>query len=83
MKKTWFIDSTLGTLQGNKNAFYFAQFVEDDQVILAYTYNGAMNKWRREDSIWKQELTLKGHFGEVTALDYNKEHDLILTCSLD
>jgi len=30
-------------MQGNKHAYYGAQFLTDDQEILAYTFNGAMH----------------------------------------
>ena len=30
-------------MTGNKHSFFGATFLEDDEQILAYTYNGAMN----------------------------------------
>jgi len=43
----WSVDSTLGAMAGNKHAFYGAQFLEDDQQIMAITYNGAFHQWNK------------------------------------
>lgn len=68
-------------MQGNKHAYFGAVFLNDDQEILAYTFNGAMHHWRKQSGKWQPALTLKGHFGEVTDLDW--EGDSVLTCSSD
>ena len=49
----------------------------DTDQILAYTYGGAMHQWKqnRETQAWTPQVTVKGHFGEVTDLDWD-EHEL-------
>jgi elongator complex protein 2 len=69
--EAWSIDSTLGALVGNKHAYFGAIFLQDHNNILAYTYGGAMHQWRREQDRWVPQLTVKGHFGEVTDLDWD------------
>eukprot|EP00347_Sterkiella_histriomuscorum_P000283 403376473 len=85
----WQVDSTLGAMAGNKHAFFGAIFMKDDQQILAYTYNGGMNRWDKEqipesDSFkWSPQLTVKGHFGEVTDMDWDQYETNLITCSQD
>jgi len=43
----WSVESTLGAMQGNKHAYYGAQFLNDDKEIIAYTFNGAMHQWKK------------------------------------
>ena len=70
----WSVESTLGAMQGNKHAYFGALFLSDDQEILAYTFNGAMHQWKRasDGGFWQPQLTVKGHFGEVTDLDWDQ-----------
>lgn len=80
----WSVESTLGAMQGNKHAYYGAQFLSDDQEILAYTFNGAMHQWKRnQEGRWIPQLTIKGHFGEVTDLDWDQHQVSLITCSQD
>lgn len=80
----WSIESTLGALVGNKHAFFGAQFLGSQDHILAYTYGGAMHQWRREASgKWQAELTVKGHFGAVTDLDWDSKNLSLITTSSD
>lgn len=69
------VDSNLGAMTGNKHAYFGAIFLENDHKILAYTFNGAMNQWKKKvesDLInWVPQLTIKGHFGEVCDLDWD------------
>ena len=44
----WNVEATLGAMQGNKHAYYGAQFMKDDQQIIAYTFNGAMHQWNKD-----------------------------------
>lgn len=68
----WSVESTLGAMQGNKHAYFGALFLEDDREILAHTFNGAMHQWKKSaDGKWVPQLTVKGHFGEVTDLDWD------------
>lgn len=81
----WSVESTLGAMQGNKHAYYGAQFIKADQEIIAYTFNGAMHQWKRtgESGKWVPQLTIKGHFGEVTDLDWDQHQASLITCSQD
>lgn len=51
----WSVESTLGALVGNKHAYFGAEFIDDTNNILAYTFGGAMHQWKREDdsSPWR------------------------------
>jgi len=83
--ESWNADSTLGAMVGNKHAFFGAMFLTDVDQILAYTYGGAMHQWKRapETDHWSSQLTIKGHFAEVSDLDWD-EHDIaLITTSLD
>ena len=73
------MESTLGALVGNKHAYFGAEFIDDINQILSYTFGGAMHQWRRESegAPWRGQLTVKGHFGAVTDLDWD-EHELSL-----
>lgn len=80
----WSVESTLGAMQGNKHAYYGAQFLVDDLEIVAYTFNGAMHQWKKsEGGKWIPQLTIKGHFGEVTDLDWDQHQASVITCSQD
>ena len=68
---------------GNKHAFFGATFLNDTNSILAYTYNGALVQWRKLDDSWESELTVKGHFGEVTDLEWSSSGHYLVSCSLD
>jgi hypothetical protein len=48
----WSVESTLGAMQGNKHAYFGAQFLRSDAEILAYTFSGAMHQWRRVEGRW-------------------------------
>jgi len=78
----WSVESTLGAMQGNKHAYFGAEFLKDDSEILAYTFNGAMHQWKKSaEGRWVPQLTVKGHFGEVSDLDWD-QHDLsVISCS--
>ena len=79
----WSIESTLGALVGNKHAYFGAIFLNDVEHILAYTYGGAMHQWRRQEGAWKAELTVKGHFGPVSDLDWDQHNLSLITTSSD
>ena len=81
--ETWQIDSTLGALVGNKHAYFGAIFLNDSNNILAYTYGGAMHMWSRSDDNWFPKLTIKGHFGPVTDLDWDHHKISLFTTSSD
>ena len=79
----WTAESTLGALVGNKHAFFGAMFLNSTNQILSYTYGGAMHQWRREDGRWLSELTVKGHFGPVSDLDWDTNSLSLATTSAD
>jgi WD40 repeat protein len=83
--EAWSIQSTLGALVGNKHAYFGAVFLNDNNSILAYTYGGAMHLWRRlsSEEPWVPKLTVKGHFGEVTDLDWDHHNLSLFTTSID
>lgn len=81
--ESWTIESTLGALVGNKHAYFGAIFLQDSNNILAYTYGGAMHQWERSNESWKPTLTVKGHFGEVTDLDWDHHNLSLFTTSTD
>jgi elongator complex protein 2 len=69
-------------MQGNKHAYFGAFFLKDDQEILSYTFNGSMHQWRKNnDGRWLPQLTVKGHFGEVTDLDWDQHEVSLISCS--
>lgn len=81
----WQTDSTLGALVGNKHAYFGAIFLQNSCNILAYTYGGAMHQWERasHDDAWQPTLTIKGHFGPVTDLDWDHHNISLFTTSAD
>ena len=80
----WSVESTLGAMQGNKHAYYSSQFISDDKEIIAYTFNGAMHQWKKSaESRWVPQLTIKGHFGEVSDLDWDQHDVALISCSQD
>jgi len=78
----WSVESTLGAMQGNKHAYFGALFLGQDE-ILAHTFTGALHRWRLESEVWMPRLTLKGHFGEVTDLDWDQHEGALISSSLD
>jgi elongator complex protein 2 len=43
-----------------------------------------MHQWeRKEDETWQPTLTIKGHFGEVTDLDWDHHNVSLFTSSTD
>ena len=42
-----------------------------------------MHQWRRLDSKWLSELTVKGHFGAVSDLDWDTNFLSLATTSAD
>ena len=60
-----------GVTMGNKHQYFGAIYLQNIEEILAYTYNGAMHSWKKSDGEWKPALTMKGHFREVTDLDWD------------
>ena len=72
--EAWSVESTLGALVGNKHAYFGAMYLENTEQILAYTYGGAMHQWIRnqETMAWTPQVTVKGHFGEVSDLDWDE-----------
>ena len=37
----------MGEIQGNKQSLFGAKFI-DDETVLAYSFNGALHKWKLE-----------------------------------
>ena len=77
-------------MRGNKHAYFGAfmmdQFERKDRRIFAYTYGGAINIWNKDlagDGNYTQSQTTKGHFGEVTDLDWNADKTCLVSCSSD
>jgi WD40 repeat protein len=72
-------------MSGNKHAYFGAQFLdglsENERLIFAYTYGGAVHIWSGDN--WVSKVTIKGHFGEVTDLDWDPSKECLVTCSLD
>ena len=84
--EAWSVESNLGAMVGNKHAFFGAMFLNDDiNQILAYTYGGAMHQWKRdaETDQWKSQLTVKGHFGEVSDLAWDEHEYSLISTSQD
>ena len=81
--ETWSAESTLGALVGNKHAFFGAMFLESEDKILAYTYGGAMHQWQCENGTWHPQLTVKGHFGPVSDLDWDTSQLSLISTSAD
>ena len=82
--EVWSVETPLGAMQGNKHAYFGAQFLKDDQEILAYTFNGAMHQWKKSiEGRWVPQLTVKGHFGEVSDLAWDQHHASLISCSQD
>lgn len=90
----WNVVSTLGAMTGNKHAYFGAQFLDShlnkgERSLLAYTYGGAVHIWSREiseanDKPWKANVTIKGHFNEVTDLDWDPTtKTCLVSCSSD
>lgn len=75
-------------MSGNKHAYFGAQFLDglnqDQRTIFAYTYGGAVHIWSksREDK-WEPKVTVKGHFAEVTDLDWDPTKQCLVSCSID
>ena len=70
---------------GNKHAFFGAMFLGSLNLILAYTYGGAMHQWSRQEEThqWKSSLTVKGHFSEVSDMTWDEHELALVTTSLD
>lgn len=91
--KQWNVTSTLGAMTGNKHAYFGAKFLDTTlnaakRQIMAYTFGGAVHLWSREaaneDAAWSAENTIKGHFGEVTDLDWDpNSKSCLVSCSAD
>lgn len=84
----WSVTSTLGAMSGNKHAYFGAKFLDglskDERIIFAYTYGGAVHIWANQvENQWVPKTTIKGHFGEVTDLDWDSSKQCLVTCSLD
>jgi hypothetical protein len=63
-------------MSGNKHAYFGAKFLdglsEGERTIFAYTYGGAVHIWSNtRDDRWVPKVTIKGHFAEVTDLDWD------------
>ncbi len=70
---------------GNKHAFFLALFADKGESIIAYTYNGAFYYWKKSGRDYKSLPIVKGHFGAVTDLDWDKSaaHSYLVTSSED
>ncbi|KRW98980.1 WD40-repeat-containing domain [Pseudocohnilembus persalinus] len=82
----WVCKARLGQISGNKHAFFNAQFSSDYKHIISYTYNGALNVWKRVNLTefrYDTINTVTGHISYVTDLDWDSGNNLLVTCSQD
>lgn len=80
--KTWGIESRLGEVTGNKNAYFGACLNSLGNEIVAYTFNGALHYWKQQqDKMWRSVPTVSGHFGPVSEISIGP--GFILSVSLD
>ena len=70
---------------GNKHAFFYANFIENYNSILAYTYNGSFYLWRynQNEKQYKSCPIIHGHFGHVSDLDWDPSKSFLITTSKD
>ena len=70
---------------GNKHCFYYANFIENYNAVLACTYNGSFYLWRYNESEkqYKSCPIVHGHFGHVSDLDWDPSESFVITTSKD
>lgn len=70
---------------GNKHAFFYANFIENYNSILAYTFNGSFYLWRynQADKQYKSSPIIHGHFGHVSDLDWDPSKSFVISTSRD
>ena len=72
----------MGEIQGNKQSLFGAKFLGQTE-ILAYSFNGAMHKWRLENEQWAPQNTFTGHFDEVSDIDWDLHGKFLVSTSKD
>ena len=60
-------------MTGNRHSFFSALFLDNNNSILAYTFNGAFYFWKysAEDKTFRSQPVVHGHFGAVSDLDWD------------
>lgn len=73
-----------GEVGGNAIGFIGCSSVTERNVIIGYSFNGAVSFWQKEESgQWTTSVPITGHFNEVTDLVWEPRGEYFLTCSTD
>ncbi|XP_065174313.1 elongator complex protein 2 [Atheta coriaria] len=64
----WLESDRVGAIGGNTLGFYGGMFSRDGQFMLAHGYHGAFHIWKFDEDLytWEPQVTIGGHFKEVT-----------------
>lgn len=79
----WLEKVRVGEVGGNTLGFYGCCFAPDGQSILGHDYLGALHIWKLHNDEWRPQVTVGGHFKEVTDLGWEPEGEFLVTASND
>lgn len=79
----WMESVRVGEVGGNTLGFLGCALSPSLNMIVGYSFNGALHCWKRIDNLWQPYVVMSGHFDEVTDIAWEPEGKFILSCSAD
>ncbi|XP_065665851.1 elongator complex protein 2 isoform X2 [Hydra vulgaris] len=82
----WLDKARMGDVGGNSLGFYGCAFSPCGNKIIAYSYQGAFQMWKKDfgdPNIWKSEVVISGHFDSVEDFDWDPMGEFAVTTSVD
>ena len=73
----------VGEIGGNTLGFLGCAVSSNQNMIVGYSFNGALHCWKSVANEWKPFVVISGHFGEVTDIAWEPKGEYLLSCSND
>ena len=79
----WMESARVGEVGGNTLGFLGCAVSVKLDMIVGYSFNGALHCWKCVDNAWKPYVVMSGHFDEVTDIAWEPQGQYLLSCSSD
>ncbi|KAH8394803.1 hypothetical protein KR222_006248 [Zaprionus bogoriensis] len=82
----WLEQVRVGEVGGNSMGFFGGKFASDGRSIMAHSYQGGFHIWNQDaqqPQLWKSNVIVGGHYGEVRDLAWEREGAYLMTLSAD
>lgn len=82
-KELWIEENRFGEISGNTFGFLGCSFIPEFNSIIGHSFSGSLHIWNEIEGLWNPEVVIQGHSNTITDIDWSKNGNFILSCSLD